>query len=90
MYVVHYASAGCLPEADPMGFESLEEAAEYVWDEWVKSANEVLAHADYASAEYRAEITELLNRDEYDHVAEMMGAADPWPTSLYRWFIEET
>ena len=73
VYVVTYASAGCLPDTDedPPFFDSLADAAQYVADEYVMAGGTL----DYTNA--------LATAIEDD------GLQDPRPGSLYRWSIEE-
>ena len=70
-----------------MLFDDLEDAARYVWEEWRTVAVEN-AVDDMEGSDHRA-ILDLLDRDEFDHVVEHMGAVDPRPNSLYSWSIEE-
>ena len=88
-YAVYYASAGCLPDGDgePPLFDTVQDAAQYVWEEWRSVAVEN-AVDDMEGSDHRA-ILDLLDRDEFDHVVEGMGADDPRPNSLYSWSIEE-
>lgn len=76
-FIVSYASAGCLPDSEPVEFDSLEDAAHYV----VSEHDEVGYHSEQEGGDE----TPILMAAQ---VIENMGADDPRSNSLYRWSIE--
>lgn len=77
MYHVFYASAGCLPDSEPMEFPTLEQASVYVVEQHDEAA--------YAEEREGGDEAPILTGFE---VMDTMGAPDPRPNSLYRWSIE--
>lgn len=88
-YAVHYASAGCIPDSDPMLFDSLQDARDHVAEEWDDASHIPAGESDPWRNEFGGPT------DAYWDVVEAIGrmlpgsgADDPRIGSLYRWTIE--
>lgn len=76
-FQVTYASAGCLPDTDAETFDTLQEAAEHVAEQYAERLDET----------GRADVLPLWDADV---IATWMGTDDPAENSLYAWVIEDT
>lgn len=89
-YIVTYASAGCLPDNEPREFESLEDAREYIINQWSESAEDANEYAHSVGREVPCTfgavawaLNAIRKMQPGSH------ADDPRPGSLYRWTLEE-
>lgn len=79
-YRVTYAAAGCLPDSDPVYFDSIDEACEHVADE--------RAGICWMGPEGYREDASMSAGDIGDMLIQSGRVPDPTPGSTYAWSIE--
>lgn len=84
-YFVSYCSAGCLPDNDPMEFQSIEAARNYIEQEWEALAGDHPVWNDDAgngTSAYKYVMVWIAGMKDGSEVD------DPTPGSLYYWSIQ--